>query len=165
MSLRGASGKPLKMSKPRAHRARPMNIKPLFGTPQRFTTPDKANIIILYDALNLFFTMVYSKNIGSMVTATHVPSGQVYGTFRRVRANVTQFTRTGQRVAIVFAWDNEPREAKAILPQYKMNRDAAQKFEEENVLQGDINGMNDRNRSMREYQMMCGDIVVFQLST
>lgn len=51
MSLRGAAGKPLKVS---ANKFGPLVFKPLFGTPQRFTTPDKANIIVLYDALNLF---------------------------------------------------------------------------------------------------------------
>ena len=58
MSLRGADGKPLKVGK-----AGPMGFKPLFGTPQRFTTPDKANIIVVYDALNLFFTMSLAKQM------------------------------------------------------------------------------------------------------
>ena len=127
MSLRGAAGKPLKVS---SGNTRSLNMKPLFGTPKRFTTPDKAHIIIIYDALNLFFTMALSKAIGSMVTSTHIPSGQVFGTFRRIRANISQFTRIGQRVALMFAWDNEPKEAKEILPEYKMNRDGVQMLEE-----------------------------------
>jgi len=130
MSLKGSSGKPLKVA---GRKAKPMNITPLFGTPQRFTTPEKANIILVYDSLNLFFTMALSKAIGSMVTSRHIPSGQVFGTFRRIRANVTQFTRMGQRVALVFCWDNEPEEAKEILPEYKMNRDGVQMLEEDDL--------------------------------
>ena len=106
-------------------------MKALFGNQSRFTTIDKANVLIIYDALNLFFTMALSKSIGSMVTSTHIPSGQVYGSFRRIKANIRQFTRPGQRIALIFAWDNEPVEANEILPQYKMNRDANQLLEDE----------------------------------
>ena len=109
-------------------------MKPLFGKQSRFTTIDKANVLMIYDALNLFFTMALSKSIGSMVTSTHIPSGQVYGSFRRIKANIRQFTKPGQRVALVFAWDNKPVEAQEILPQYKMNRDATQLLEEEDKI-------------------------------
>jgi 5'-3' exonuclease len=130
MSLRGAEGKPLKVAN---QRTGPMGFKPLFGTPQRFTTPDKANIIVVYDALNLFFTMSLAKQMGTMCTSTHIPSGQVFGTFRRIKANIKQFTRVGQRVALVFVWDNEPVAEKEILPEYKMNRDGHQTLEEEDL--------------------------------
>jgi len=130
MSLRGSNGKKLKVSK---QKSGPLGFKPLFGTSQRFTTPDKANIIVIYDALNLFFTMSLAKQMGTICTSTHVPSGQVFGTFRRIRANIKQFTRVGQRVALVFVWDNEPVAEKAILPQYKMNRDGHQTLEEEDL--------------------------------
>ena len=86
---------------------------------------------MVYDTLNLFFTMALSKTIGAMVTSTHVPSGQVFGTFRRIKANIKQFTKPGQRVALVFAMDNEPTVAKELLPGYKMNRDMAQVLEED----------------------------------
>jgi 5'-3' exonuclease len=128
MSLRGADGKPLKVTK-----TGPMGFKPLFGMPQRFTTPDKANVILVYDALNLFFTMSLAKQMGTICTSTHIPSGQVFGTFRRIRANIKQFTRVGQRVALVFVWDNEPVAEKAIMPEYKMNRDGHQSLEAEDL--------------------------------
>ncbi len=130
MSLRGADGKPLKVAN---QRTGPMGFKPLFGTPQRFTTPDKANIILVYDSLNLFFCMSLAKQMGTICTSTHIPSGQVFGTFRRIRANIKQFTRVGQRVALVFVWDNEPVAEKAIMPEYKMNRDGHQTLEEEDL--------------------------------
>ena len=129
MSLRGADGKPLKVADKRG----PMGFKPLFGTPQRFTTPDKANIILVYDSLNLFFTMSLAKQMGTICTSTHIHSGQVLGTFRRIRANIKQFTRVGQRVALVFVWDNEPVAEKEIMPEYKMNRDGHQTLEAEDL--------------------------------
>ena len=47
-----------------------MKMKPLFGTQSRFTTPDKASAIFVYDALNLFFSVVLSKYLGPLATVT-----------------------------------------------------------------------------------------------
>lgn len=108
-----------------------MKIKSLFSVPDRFTTPDKAGIVLVYDAMNLFFTMALSQQIGAMCTSTHIPSGHIYGTFRRLVANIRMFTAPGQRVGLVFALDDEPKEAQAILPEYKLNRDAHQTLTED----------------------------------
>jgi len=50
----------------------------------------------------------------------------VFGTFQRIRGHVKRYTKPGQRVALVIALDNEPREKSRLLPEYKMNRDANQ---------------------------------------
>jgi DNA polymerase-1 len=106
-------------------------MKPLFEAPKRFTTIDKASTILVYDALNLFFSVTLSKFLGVLATADGRPSSQVYGTFTRIRSHITKFTKSGQRVALVFAWDNEPEGKRMLFPGYKMNRDAGQVLEEE----------------------------------
>jgi 5'-3' exonuclease len=108
-----------------------MKMTPLFGTQSRFTTPDKANQILVYDSLNLFFSVVLSKFLGPLATQDGVPSSQVFGTFQRIRGHVKRYTKPGQRVALVIALDNEPREKSRLLPEYKMNRDENQVLLEE----------------------------------
>ncbi len=107
-----------------------MKMKPLFGAPKRFTTIDQANVVMVYDTLNLFFSVVLSKSIGMLATQDGRPSAQIYGAFNRIRSHVTKFTKPGQRVALVFAWDNEPKEKQELFPEYKANRDANQQLEE-----------------------------------
>ncbi len=108
-----------------------MKMKPLFGTQSRFTTPDKASAIFVYDALNLFFSVVLSKYLGPLATSDGRPSSQVFGTFQRIRGHIKKYTKPGQRVAIVIALDNAPTEKQALFPEYKMNRDENQVMLEE----------------------------------
>lgn len=108
-----------------------MKMKPLFGTQSRFTTLDQANQIIVYDSLNLFFSVVLSKFLAPLATQDGIPSSQVFGTFQRIRGHVKRYTKPGQRVALVIALDNEPREKSRLFPEYKMNRDANQVLLEE----------------------------------
>jgi DNA polymerase-1 len=108
-----------------------MKMQPLFGTQSRFTTPDKANVILVYDSLNLFFSVVLSKFLAPLATQDGRPSSQVFGTFNRIRGHVKKYTKPGERVALMIALDNEPREKKALLPEYKMNRDENQVLREE----------------------------------
>jgi 5'-3' exonuclease len=110
-----------------------MKMKPLFGAPKRFNTIDKSQTILLYDSLNLFFSCVLSKAYAAFSTGTGKPSAHIYGPFSRIRGHVRKFTKPGHRVALVFAWDNEPKEAMRILPEYKMNRDESQHLEEEDL--------------------------------
>lgn len=110
-----------------------MKMKPLFGAPKRFNTIDKAQTVLVYDSLNLFFSCVLSKAYAQFATGTGRPSAHIYGPFSRIRGHIRKFTKPGQRVALVFAWDNEPKEAKEILPQYKMNRDEHQQLDEEDL--------------------------------
>lgn len=108
-----------------------MKMKALFGTQSRFTTPDKASAIFVYDALNLFFSVTLSKHLGPLATSDGRPSSQVFGTFQRIRGHVKKYTKPGQRIALVLALDNEPKEKRSLLPEYKMNRDANQVMQEE----------------------------------
>lgn len=108
-----------------------MKMKPLFGTQSRFTTPDKASAIFVYDALNLFFSVTLSKYLGPLATSDGRPSSQVFGTFQRIRGHVKKYTKPGQRIALVIALDNEPTEKRALFPGYKMNRDENQVMQEE----------------------------------
>jgi 5'-3' exonuclease len=108
-----------------------MKMKALFGTQSRFTTPDKASAIFVYDALNLFFSVVLSKHLGPLATSDGRPSSQVFGTFQRIRGHVKKYTKPGQRIAIVIAIDNEPKEKRLLFPEYKMNRDENQVMLEE----------------------------------
>jgi 5'-3' exonuclease len=108
-----------------------MKMQPLFGTQSQFTTPDKANVILIYDSLNLFFSVCLSKFLGPLTTQDGRPSSQVFGTFNRIRGHVRRYTRPGQRVALMIALDNEPRAKQALFPQYKMNRDQNQVLHED----------------------------------
>jgi 5'-3' exonuclease len=108
-----------------------MKMKPLFGTQSRFTTPDKASAIFVYDALNLFFSVVLSKYLGPLATSDGRPSSQVFGTFQRIRGHVKKYTKPGQRIAIIIALDNAPTEKQLLFPEYKMNRDENQVMQEE----------------------------------
>ncbi len=108
-------------------------MKPLFGQPKRFNTLDKSQTVLIYDSLNLFFSCVLSKAYAEFSTGTGRPSAHIFGPFSRIRGHVRKFTKPGQRVSLVFAWDNEPKEAIELLPQYKMNRDERQTLEEEDL--------------------------------
>lgn len=111
-----------------------MRMKPLFDTTaKRFTTIDNANVVLLYDTLNLFFSVVLGKVTGMFSTQDGRPSAQVYSAFMRIRAHIRQYTKPGQRVALVFAWDNQPKAKQEIFPEYKMNRDAVQKLDEDDM--------------------------------
>lgn len=111
-----------------------MIMKPLFeNTEKRFTTIDNANVVLLYDSLNLFFSVVLGKATGMLATTDGRPSAQIYSAFTRIRSHIRQFTKVGQRVALVFAWDNEPREKQEVFPEYKMNRDAVQQLDAEDL--------------------------------
>ena len=108
-----------------------MRMKPLFETTaKRFTTIDNANVVLLYDTLNLFFSVVLGKVTGMLSTLDGRPSAQVYSAFQRIRGHCKKYTKPGQRVALVFAWDNQPKAKQEIFPEYKMNRDANQKLDE-----------------------------------
>lgn len=108
-------------------------MKPLFEQPKRFNPINKAQTVLLYDSLNLFFSCVLSKAYGSFSTGGGKPSAHVYGTFSRIRGHIKKFTKPGQRVALVFAWDNEPKKAIELLPEYKMNRDERQQLDAEDL--------------------------------
>jgi 5'-3' exonuclease len=108
-----------------------MKMTPLFATQSRFTTPDKASAIFVYDALNLFFSVTLSKFLGPLSTSDGRPSSQVFGTFQRIRGHVKKHSKPGQRIALVIALDNEPKEKRTLLPEYKMNRDQNQVMLEE----------------------------------
>jgi len=110
-----------------------MKAKPLFGTPKRFNSIDKSQSILLYDSLNLFFSCTLSKAYGAFATSSGKPSAHIYGTFSRIRGHIKKFTKTGQKVALVFAWDNEPKKALEILPEYKLNRDERQVLDAEDL--------------------------------
>jgi len=110
-----------------------MKIKAAFGTPKRFNEIGKSQTVLVYDSLNLFFSCVLSKAYGSFATSSGKPSAHIYGTFSRIRGHIKKLTKPGQRVALVFAWDNEPKRAMEILPSYKMNRDETQQLEEDDL--------------------------------